>query len=131
MVTHQTFRLLSGLIFAAAQSLPAQAAGAACDVTLSNKAWSKCAACHSLTPNEAGKAGPNLYGVVGRRAGSLESFVFSPAISKSDIVWTVELLDAFLANPQKVVPNNRMPFSGLPNAKERAALVCTLNQGTK
>lgn len=128
---HLGFARAGGIALLACALNCANAAGVACDEALAAKAWTKCAACHSMTPQETGKLGPNLHGVIGRKAGSLEQFVFSPALSRADFQWTPEMLDAFLANPQKTVPNNRMPFAGLPNVKERTALVCTLVQSAQ
>ena len=108
-----------------------KAADAGCAPELADRAWSKCTACHSVDKDEAGKLGPNLHGLFSRKAGSLPGFVYSPAMSQAGFEWTPAQLDTFLANPQKAVPNNRMPFGGLPNAKERAALVCKLHQTTK
>ncbi len=70
--------------------------------------------------------GPNLHGVIGRKAGSLEGFIYSPAMKASDVVFTIEKLDAFLAAPQDVVPQTRMPFSGLKNPEDRAAVICKI-----
>ena len=81
----------------------------------------RCAVCHSVQVGKTG-LGPNLRGVVGRKAGSL-NFAYSPAMKKSGIVWAVPKLDAFLAAPAKVVPGNRMAFPGLPNAKDRADII--------
>jgi cytochrome c len=122
MVTMLVWRLI-------AQDAVASESG--CPQELAAKAWSKCIACHSVDPGETGKLGPNLHGLFNRKAGSLEGYVYSPAMSKADFEWTPALLDVFLQSPQKAVPNNRMPFAGLGNAKERAALVCRLSETAK
>ena len=81
-----------------------------------------CAICHS---SEAGhnKVGPSLAGVVGRRAGSVPDFSYSSANKNSGIVWTKEKLDAYLANPQAVVPGTAMMFPGINNSEDRHALI--------
>jgi cytochrome c len=93
------------------------------------KLFGECAACHSLKP-EANGVGPDLHGVFGRVAGSGD-FRYSPALKRSGITWTAQTLDAFIADPQAAVPGNRMPFSGLPDAKARADLIQYLQQAFK
>ena len=84
-----------------------------------------CAACHAPQPGVA-NVGPSLQGVFGRKAATLADFRYSPALKRSGITWTPETLDAFLADPQKAVPNNRMPYAGLPDAADRADLIAFL-----
>ena len=86
----------------------------------------KCAACHSVDRAKGSGMGPNLAGVVGRKAGTLPKFSYSPAMVRSNVVWDVAKLDAFLASPQRAVKGNRMAFAGLPNAKDRSALIAFL-----
>ena len=50
---------------------------------------------------------------------------------RSGITWTAETIDAFLADPQKVVPNNRMPYAGMPDATDRADLIAYLMKALK
>jgi cytochrome c len=70
---------------------------------------------------------PNLAGAVGRKAGTLPRFAYSPAMTRSNIVWNTTNLDAFLTSPQRSVRGNRMAFVGMPNAKERADLIAFLS----
>jgi cytochrome c len=84
----------------------------------------QCAACHA-TDARAG-AGPGLQGVFGRISGTAAGFRYSPALRRAALRWDDAALDAFLADPQKAVPGNLMPYSGLPSAPERAALIAYL-----
>jgi cytochrome c len=87
-------------------------------------AFHKCGACHSVTGHIG--IGPYLNGVVGRRAGSIPGFLYSRAMKTIGIVWTAEMLDAYLKNPQAAVPGNHMPFSGIASATERANIIAYL-----
>jgi cytochrome c len=94
------------------------------------KLFEECRTCHSADPGVHG-VGPSLAGVVGRKAGALDDFRYSPAMKRSSLTWDAKTLDAFLADPQQVIPANRMPYSGLPDAKARADLIEYLRQGAK
>jgi cytochrome c len=75
--------------------------------------------------------GPNLHGLFGRRAGTLPGFAFSPALRHSGLVWDAATLDAFLADPKRAVPANRMAFPGVRRAEDRRALIDFLKQATR
>ena len=89
-----------------------------------------CAACHKL---EAGvnELGPSLHGIFTRKAGELADFRFSPAMKRSGINWTPETLDKYIADPQALIPANRMPYAGMADAGDRADLVAYLLKATK
>ena len=68
--------------------------------------------------------GPSLNGIVGRKAGSVEGFNYSSAMREANITWDEGTLDAFIANPDSVVPNNKMkPFAGISDIKTRKDIV--------
>lgn len=85
-----------------------------------------CASCHNLDQSTARRAGPNLYGIVGKAAGTQPGFAYSPAMKNSGIVWTPEKLDAFLASPQAVVPGTRMSAAPVGDPASRKAIIATL-----
>lgn len=82
-----------------------------------------CAACHPISGDNMHGLGPNLRGVLGRKPGSVAGFAYSRAMTTHDGVWTTEMMDAFLANPRKVIPNNAMPFAGMRSESERRAVL--------
>jgi cytochrome c2 len=83
----------------------------------------QCGLCHSAAPGdgEAG-LGPDLAGVVGRKAASDPGYSYTDALKKSGITWSAESLDRFLADPQALVPGTAMAIS-VPDAKDRADVV--------
>jgi len=95
------------------------------DLELAQQSYTKCVVCHSLDEGKHG-VGPSLHGLNERKAGEVEGFKFSKALRTSGILWNKETLDAYLLNPQKSIPRNRMAFGGLKNDEERQALVCYL-----
>ena len=88
-----------------------------------------CAGCHSLKPGEI-RVGPPLAGLLGRKAGSVQDFRYSMALKNATVVWDEKTLDAWLANPRKFVPGNRMPFRGLKKSENRADVIAFLKKAT-
>jgi cytochrome c len=110
------------VIVAATLAVIAHAASAQGDPKRGEKVFEECRACHTIEKGSNG-VGPSLYGVIGRRAAGLDDFRYSPAFKRANITWTRQNLDAFLADPQKLVPANRMPYAGMPEAKDRADVI--------
>lgn len=100
------------------------------DVAKGKAAFARCALCHDVTPGPK-KMGPNLSGLFGRTSGTVAGFAYSPAMQKAKIRWDAKTLDAFLAKPMAVVPGNRMAFTGLSNAADRANLIAYLKAQAK
>jgi cytochrome c len=90
----------------------------------------KCAICHRIGVNEGNGIGPNLHGVLGRKAASLRDFNYSPAMRATGLTWDEKTLDRYLAAPQQVVPGTRMTFSGLPDAASRKAVIGYLKRNS-
>jgi cytochrome c len=115
--------LTGGLLLSAGQSM-AQA-----DVQRGEKLFVECKACHVLDARQdPNSLGPSLAGIMGRQAAALDDFRYSPAMRRSKLAWNRQTLDAFLADPQGVIPGNRMPYSGLADPKERADLIAFLSK---
>jgi cytochrome c len=87
----------------------------------------QCAACHSLNANDPPRQGPMLANVYGRKPGSLASFHYSPGYAKADFVWDDEHLDAYLADPQALIPDAIMLYKQ-KNAAIRKAIIAFLKE---
>jgi len=92
------------------------------DAAAGRLVFRKCQACHSMEPGKA-ILGPSLAGILGRKAGSEPGYSYSPAMKQANIVWDAKSLDAYLSDPQKVVPGNKMPFPGLKTDNDRADVI--------
>ena len=92
--------------------------------------FQECAACHKLEAG-ANEVGPSLHGIFMRKAGELADFRYSPALKRSGIVWTPETVDKYIADPQAMIPANRMPYAGMANASDRADLIAYLVKAAK
>ena len=89
-----------------------------------------CAACHRLEAG-ANNVGPSLHGLFSRKAGEISDFRYSPAMKRSGIGWTPATQEQFIADPQAMVPGNRMPYAGMASAADRADLVAYLEKATR
>lgn len=88
---------------------------------------SGCPACHGVTPEDNAKVGPNLVGVVGRKAGTTQSLLGpSENMKKYGVTWTAETLDEFLVNPSAKVPGTAMAGI-LTDPQQRADVIAYLS----
>lgn len=115
---------------AAITLLLAGAAHADGDATRGEAKFADCAACHKLEAG-ANNVGPSLHGLFSRKAGEIADFRYSPAMKRSGIGWMPATLEQFLADPQAMVPGNRMPYAGMASAADRADLIAYLQNATK
>jgi cytochrome c len=113
-------------LFAAALALASSAHAAGDAVNGKALYQARCAACHSADYNGAG---PAHRGVFGRAAAKAPGFAYSPAPKASALVWNEASLDRWLAEPEKLVPGQRMGVN-VPEARERADLIAYLKQIT-
>jgi len=99
------------------------------DPTAGRQVFRKCQACHSMEPGK-NMLGPSLAGLLGRKAGSESGYNYSSAMKQANITWDPKTLDAYLADPQKSVPGNKMPFPGLKTDHDRADIIAFLAAST-
>lgn len=108
-------------------------ATASTDAELSRgeKLFKTCSACHTLTPDDGHRAGPTLYRLFGRTAGSHPDYRYSKALEESDLVWTEETVDElFDIGPDHLLPGTKMPLQRMPDEQDRADLIAFLKKVT-
>jgi len=115
--------VLLSLLLAPVLTGTAHAAG---DPVLGKRQFASCTGCHTVEAGGLNKIGPNLHGVVGRRAGSKDDYTYSKAVRNADIVWDEQQLDKYLTKPQEFLPGNKMPFVGVGRPDVRANIIAYL-----
>jgi cytochrome c len=86
---------------------------------------SQCSICHSVAP-EKNMIGPSLFGIVGRKSGSVVGFHYSAANKGANLTWDPPTLNRYLTSPRQVVPGTSMTYAGLKDDTRRADLVVYL-----
>ncbi|KCZ51349.1 hypothetical protein HY29_05650 [Hyphomonas beringensis] len=100
------------------------------DYNRGRRTFKLCQSCHILKEGGGNLVGPNLYGLFGREAGSLEGFAYSPALQEADFIWTPDKVDHWLENPNTFLAGNRMTFAGVRKPEDRVAVVAYLMSET-
>ncbi len=107
--------LVCAVVLAMLGAAAAQAAG---DPEAGKDVFKKCHACHNIGEGAHNAVGPELNGVVGRKAGTAEGYSYSDANKSSGITWDVDTLKVYLRNPKARVPGTKMTFAGLTHDSE-------------
>ena len=100
------------------------------DISIGEKVFKKCAACHSIAKGGKNNIGPALYNVVGRQIGGVSDYKYSKALSEYGKKWTFEELNGYLTKPTKWIKGTKMAFAGLRKEKDRASVILYLNQNS-
>jgi cytochrome c len=87
----------------------------------------QCATCHTTNMSDPVRQGPTLFKIVGRPAGKADGFHYSAGFAKADFVWDDARLDAYLINPQQMIPGTIMAYRQ-PKAETRAAIITYLKE---
>lgn len=108
------FRSLLVSLSLAALTCAAQAQ----DVEAGKKVFNKCRACHQVGPTAKNSVGPELNGLIGRKAGSIEGYKYSDANKNSGITWDEATFAEYIKNPKAKIPGTKMAFAGLTKEQE-------------
>ena len=103
---------------------------ASANVSDGEKVFKKCAACHSISIGGSNKIGPALWGVLGRKAGSVQDYKYSKTLAAYGKSWSFEEMNGFLTNPKEWIKGTKMSFAGLKKEKERAAIILYMNNNS-
>ena len=118
------FHLLVAVVAALLGASPASAQ----DAAAGEKVFARCRACHQVGETAKNAVGPKLNGLFGRKAGSVEGFNYSTANKDSGVTWDEQSFTAYIEDPRKFMPGNRMAYPGVKNPDEIGSLVAFLKQ---
>lgn len=122
-MTKMLTSLIGATLLTAAIAVTPALAG---DAEAGAKVFKKCKACH-VVDSEKNKTGPHLSNIIGRKAGTVESYKkYSKAMVAADIIWDAETLDGYLTAPKKYLKGTRMAFAGLRKEKDRDNVIAYL-----
>ena len=113
------------MLLAACGEERAAEAGATQAIGSRPAAFAQCATCHSTDPGRNG-VGPSLAGTFGAQAAHEPTYAYSDAMRGSGLTWDAATLDAYIADPRRLVPGTKMSFAGVRSAEDRAAIVAYL-----
>ena len=97
------------------------------DIGHGEKVFKKCTACHQIASGGKNMIGPNLWGVIGRTAGSVGDYKYSKAMIAYGKEWTFEEMNNYLVKPQAFIKGTKMAFAGLRKEKDRASVILYMN----
>ena len=97
------------------------------DIAHGEKVFKKCSACHMVAADGKNMIGPNLWGVIGRNAGSISDYNYSKAMIAYGKEWSFEEMNAYLIKPQAYIKGTKMAFAGLRKEKDRASVILYMN----
>lgn len=100
------------------------------DLANGKKQFARCRSCHTLGEGQANLTGPNLYGLFGRKAGSVPGYNYSDAVKSAGFEWEAKHLNDWLADPRGYMPGTKMSFAGLKSEKDRVDLIAYLKTQT-
>lgn len=120
-----TQRAVASLVLLLLSAMPAFAGDPAAGEQVFKR---NCTICHAVGPGAANKTGPQLNGIIGRKAGSAPVYNYSGANKSSGIAWNEAIFTKYIANPKGVVPGTKMTFPGLKNEGDIGDLVAYLQQ---
>jgi cytochrome c len=115
---------LIALALLASSTIAANAAG---DAKAGATVFKRCAVCHTSDKGGGDGLGPNLYGVVGRKAATRSGYAYSGPLQKAGVIWNEANLTKWVAGPARMVPGNKMAFPGITSKKQQADVVAYLS----
>lgn len=98
------------------------------DAAAGEKVFAQCRACHQVGPNAKNAVGPQLNGIFGRKAGTVEGYNYSAANKNSGIVWDEAVFTDYIKNPRAKIPGTKMVYAGLKDEQRIKDLIAFLKQ---
>jgi cytochrome c len=107
------------------------ASAIAADVAAGQAIFARCKICHTVEAGGRSGVGPNLHGIFGRKAGSLDGFTYSEAMKNSGITWDDDTIRQYLNDPKNFIPGNKIAFPGIKDEIELSNLLAYLHEAAQ
>lgn len=98
------------------------------DSAAGERVFGQCRACHQVGETAKNGIGPHLNGLLGRKAGTVEGYAYSPANKASDLVWSDDTFRDYIRDPKAKMPGTKMIYAGLKEDQRIADLLAYLRQ---
>jgi cytochrome c len=98
------------------------------DVAAGERVYAQCRACHQIGEGARNLVGPQLNGLFGRKAGTIEGFSYSPANKNSGLTWDEATFRDYIKDPRAKIPGTKMIYAGLKDEQRITDLVAYLKQ---
>ncbi|MDA0305169.1 MAG: cytochrome c family protein [Proteobacteria bacterium] len=118
--------IIAAVLLTVAMAFAGTSAMAAGDAAKGKKVFNKCKACHTVDKGGKNRVGPNLFGIAGKKAGSVDGYKYSSAMIASGVTWDDASLDKFLKKPKDFVKKTKMGYSGLKDDGQREDVIAYL-----
>lgn len=120
-------------VFVATLAMSATAAHAqAGDAAKGERAFNlQCKSCHTLERGGAQVAGPNLYGIMGRKSGTGQGYGYSEAMRRFGVEWNDQTMASYLRDPKSDMPGTKMVFAGIKRPDQLADVIAYLKEATR
>jgi len=102
----------------------------AADLDNGKHKFAQCRSCHTTAQGGPNMTGPNLWGVFGRKAGSLDGFAYSDGVKAAGFTWDVAHLDTWITDPRAMITGTKMTFFGIKDPKDRTDVIAYLKSET-
>ncbi|MCZ8260207.1 MAG: cytochrome c family protein [Beijerinckiaceae bacterium] len=119
---------MRALVFSVAALALTPVAAKAQDAEAGGRVFAQCRTCHQIGEGAKNGVGPQLNGLFGRKAGSVEGYSYSNAYKALDKVWSEENFSVYIKDPRGVTPGTKMVYPGLKDEAQIKNLVAFLNQ---
>lgn len=101
------------------------------DAAKGARVFQQCKACHAVEKGVKNGVGPNLSGLFGRKAGTVEGFGYSEAMKGAGFAWDEARIAQYVKNPKKFLPGNKMAFVGLKRQDQIDDLIAYLKEAAQ
>ena len=119
---------MRGFVFVALLAVAGSGEVSAQDAAAGEKVFGVCKACHQIGETAKNSVGPQLNGIIGRKAGTVEGYNYTAANKGSGLTWDEATFREYIKDPKAKIPGTKMIYAGLKDEKRTDDLLAFLKQ---